>query len=290
MVGQIGTVQMSGVAIANQLLFVFSLAIFGGLSGPGIFGAQFFGAGDTEGIRHTFRYKLWASALLLITAVTVFLTCGDKLISLYLTGEGDVRDAAAMLGHGRDYLHIMLWGLLPFALSQTYGGTLRETGESMLQMIAGIAAVITNLILNYILIFGKLGFPVLGVKGAAIATVISRYVELAVIMIYAHRHTGRFPFIRDLPHRENAPALVKSISIKGLPLFVNELFWALSMSVLMQIFSTRGLNVVGGLNISSTVSNLFSVVFLSMGTAVAVWWGRRWVRGMSNVRNPTQGS
>jgi putative MATE family efflux protein len=275
MVGQIGTVQMSGVAIANQLLFVFSLAIFGGLSGPGIFGAQFFGAGDTEGIRHTFRYKLWASALLLITAVTVFLTCGDKLISLYLTGEGDVRDAAAMLGHGRDYLHIMLWGLLPFALSQTYGGTLRETGESMLQMIAGIAAVITNLILNYILIFGKLGFPVLGVKGAAIATVISRYVELAVIMIYAHRHTGRFPFIKGIFRTVKTPlALVKSISIKGLPLFVNELFWALSMSVLMQIFSTRGLNVVGGLNISSTVSNLFSVVFLSMGTAVAVLVGQ----------------
>ncbi|NLT14071.1 MAG: MATE family efflux transporter, partial [Clostridiales bacterium] len=119
MVGQTGTVQMSGVAIANQLLFVFTLAIFGGLSGPGIFGAQFYGAGDTEGLRHTFRYKLWASALLLVIAVIVFLTFGNKLISLYLTGEGDARDAAAMLGYGRDYLRVMLWGLLPFTLSQT---------------------------------------------------------------------------------------------------------------------------------------------------------------------------
>ncbi|NLT14450.1 MAG: MATE family efflux transporter, partial [Clostridiales bacterium] len=198
-----------------------------------------------------------------------------KLISLYLTGEGDARDAAAMLGYGRDYLRVMLWGLLPFTLSQTYSGTLRETGESKLQMIAGIAAVVTNLILNYILIFGKLGFPALGVKGAAIATVISRYVELAVIMLYAHRHTDRFQFLKGIFRSVRIPlTLAKSISIKGLPLFVNELFWSLSMSVLMQIFSTRGLNVVAGLNISSTVSNLFSVVFLSMGTAVAVMVGQ----------------
>ncbi len=275
MVGQTGTAQMSGVAIANQLLFVFSLAIFGGLSGPGIFGAQFFGAGDTEGLRHTFRYKLWAAALLLIAAVTVFLTCGDTLISLYLTGEGDAADAAKMLGYGRDYLRIMLLGLLPFALSQAYSGTLRETGESMLQLIAGIAAVLTNLILNYILIFGKLGSPALGVKGAAIATVISRFVELAVIMIYAHRHTSRFPFLKGIYRTMKIPlTLVKTVSIKGLPLFANELLWSLSMSALMQIFSTRGLNVVGGLNISSTVSNLFNVVFISMGTAVAVLVGQ----------------
>jgi putative MATE family efflux protein len=275
MVGQTGTAQMSGVAIANQLIFVFSLTIFGGLSGPGIFGAQFYGAGNIEGLRHTFRCKLWASALLLITAVTVFLTCGDNLISLFLTGEGNASDAAAMLGYGRDYLHIMLLGLLPFALSQAYGGTLRETGESMLQLIAGIAAVLTNLILNYILIFGKLGFPAMGVSGAAIATVISRYVELAIIVIYAHRHTDKFTFIKGALRSMKVPlALVKSISIKGLPLFVNELLWSLSMSALMQIFSTRGLNVVAGLNISSTVTNLFSVVFISMGTAVAVMVGQ----------------
>ena len=275
MVGQTGTAQMSGVAIANQLIFVFNLTIFGGLSGPGIFGAQFYGAGDTEGLRHSFRYKLWSATLLLAAAVTIFLIYGDELISLFLTGEGEARDAAAMLGYGRDYLHIMLLGLLPFALSQAYGSTLRETGESMLPMIAGIAAVFANLILNFVLIFGKLGFPALGVAGAAIATVISRFIELAVIMIYAHRHTDRFPFLKCIFRSLKIPlTLVKSITIKGLPLLVNELLWSLSMSALMQIFSTRGLNVVAGLNISSTVINLFNVVFISMGTAVAVMVGQ----------------
>ena len=275
MVGQTGTAQMSGVAIANQLIFVFYLTIFGGMAGAGIFGAQFYGAGDNEGLRYTFRYKLLASVLLLTAAVVVFLTWGDKLISLYLTGEGDPLEAAAMLGFGRDYLRIMLWGLLPFSLSQAYAGTLRETGESKLPMIAGIAAVFTNLILNYVLIFGKFGFPVMGVAGAAIATVISRYVELAVIMIYAHGHSDRFAFLKEVFRSLKIPlVLTRSISLKGLPLLGNELLWALSMTTLMQIFSTRGLNVVAGLNIASTVTNLFNVVFISMGTAVAVMVGQ----------------
>lgn len=275
MVGQIGTAQMSGVAIANQLIFVFNLTIFGGLSGPGIFGAQFYGAGNIEGLCHTFRYKLWTAAIILVAGIMVFLTCGDKLISFYLTGEGNASEAATMLVYGRDYLKVMLWGLLPFSLSQTYSGTLRETGESMLPMKASIAAVFTNLVLNYVMIFGKLGLPALGVVGAAVVTVISRYVELAVIVIYTHRHTDRFPFIEGLYRSLKVPfGLVRTVSKKGMPLLANELLWSLGVTTLTQIFSTCGLNVVAGLNISSTVTNLFNVVFISMGMAVAVMVGQ----------------
>jgi len=87
MIGQVGTPQMSGVAIANQLIFVFNLTIFGGLSAAGIFSAQFFGAGDHEGLRYTVRFKLWTVAVILAVTIAVFLTGGDRLISLYLTGE-----------------------------------------------------------------------------------------------------------------------------------------------------------------------------------------------------------
>ncbi len=275
MVGQVGTTQMSGVAIANQLMFVFNLTIFGGLAGAGIFGAQFYGAGDNEGLRHTFRFKLWMSSIILTAGIIIFLTFDGTLISLYLTGEGKAADAAAMLGYGRDYLRVMLWGLLPFALSQTYSGTLRETGETMLPMKAGIVAVATNLCLNYLLIFGKLGLPVLGVVGAATATVISRYVELAIIMIYTHRHTARFPFIVGVYRSLKVPrSLAKKIFIKGTPLLANELLWSMGVTTMTQIFSTCGLNVVAGLNISSTITNLFNVVFVSMGIAVAVMVGQ----------------
>ena len=275
MIGQVGTPQMSGVAIANQLIFVFNLTIFGGLSGAGIFGAQFFGAGDHEGLRHTVRFKLWTAAVILAITITVFLTCGDQLISPFLTGAGDVSERAAMLEYGRSYLLIMLWGLLPFALSQVYGGTLRETGETLLPMKASLAGVITNLCLNYILIYGKLGFPALGVEGAATATVISRFVELAIIVLYAHRHAYKFQFIEGLYRSARIPkSLVFNITKKGTPLLVNELLWSLGMTTLIQIFSTRGLNVVAGLNITSTITNLLNAVVFSMGSAVAVMVGQ----------------
>nr|MBO2494484.1 MATE family efflux transporter [Clostridia bacterium]PZN11142.1 MAG: MATE family efflux transporter [Caldicoprobacter oshimai] len=275
MIGQLGTPQMSGVAIANQLIFVFNLAIFGVLSGPGIFGAQFFGAGDNEGLRHTVRFKLWTVAITLVVSIAIFLICGDQLIALYLTGEGDAIQRAATLEYSRSYLHIMLWGLLPFALSQVYGGTLREMGETTLPMKASVAGIITNLCLNYMLIYGKLGFPALGVDGAAIATVISRFVEVAIIIVYTHRHLERFQFIEGLYRMMKIPkGLVFKIIKKGIPLFVNELLWSLGMTALMQIFSTRGLNVIAALNIASTITNLFNVVVFSMGTAVAVMVGQ----------------
>jgi len=275
MIGQVGTPQMSGVAIANQLIFVYNLTVFGGLSGAGIFGAQFFGAGDHEGLRYTVRFKLWTVVVTLAIATVIFLTFGDQLISLYLTGEGDAAERVAMLKHARSYLHIMLWGLLPFSLSQVYGGTLRETGETVIPMKASIAAVFTNLCFNYVLIYGKFGFPALGVEGAAIATVISRFVELAIIVVYAHKHAGKFQFIEGLYQSMRMPKdLTLSIIRKGIPLLVNELLWSLGMTTLTQIFSTRGLNVVAALNISSTITNLFNVVFVSMGSAVAVMVGQ----------------
>ena len=275
MIGQIGTPQMSGVAIANQLIFVCYLTIFGGLSGAGIFGAQFFGAGDHEGLRNTVRFKLWTVTITLVIAIAIFLAFGDQLISLYLTGDGDATERAAMLEYSRSYLRIMLWGLLPFSLSQVYSGTLREMGETLLPMKSSLAGVITNLCLNYILIYGKLGFPALGVEGAAIATVISRFVELAIIIVYTHRHSGKFRFVEGLYRTIRIPrGLTFNIIKKGIPLLVNELLWSLGMITLTQIFSTRGLNVVAALNITSTITNLFNVIFISMGSAVAVMVGQ----------------
>ena len=195
MVGQVGTIPMSGVAIVNQLMFVFNLCVFGAASGAGIFTAQFMGREDHEGIRHTFRFKLLVSLLLSALGAVVFLLFGRELIALYLTGEGTVQDAAATMAYGKRYLHVMLLGLLPFALSNAYSGTLREIGETKVPMVAGIIAVFVNLVGNYILIFGHFGAPELGVVGAAAAAVLSRYVELAIVAVWTHSHGKRHPFI-----------------------------------------------------------------------------------------------
>ena len=275
MVGRTGTEQMSGVAIVNQLIFVFYLCCFGGFAGAGIFTAQYFGAKDEEGIRHTFRYKLWLGLVLLIGALIVFVFFGENLISLYLQGTDDGGDPAAALAYGSGYLRIMLFSLPAFALVQVYSNTLRECGETVVPMRAGLAAVFVNLAFNYLLIYGKLGFPVLGVRGAAIATVISRCVELTVVAVWTHRHKDKCPYIRGVYRTLYVPFdLVKKYFITGAPLLLNEALWSAGMAMLAQCYSMRGLNVVAAENISNTVCNVFNVVFFAMGDAIAIIIGQ----------------
>lgn len=274
MVGQIGTEQMSGVAIVNQLIFVYNLCIFGGLSGAGIFTAQYFGQKDEEGIRNTFRFKIWMAVLITIIAIIIFVTGGSNLISLYLN-DGSTGDLAATLKYGKLYLMIMLTGLPGFMLVQIYSSTLRECGETVVPMKAGIAAVFTNLIGNYLLIYGKFGFPELGVAGAAIATSLSRYVEAVIVVGWTHLNKEKNPYVVGLYRTLMLPSsLVKAIIVKGTPLLLNETFWSMGMAALTQCYSVRGLHVVAAFNISSTIGNLFNVSFIAMGSAVAIIMGQ----------------
>lgn len=275
MVGALGDCEISGVSIANQLVFVFNLCIFGGLSGAGIFGAQFFGAGDIEGVRNTFRIKWMILLSILSVAFVAFLGFSRPLISLFLRGDGDPASAEMMLEYGHRYLMVALFGLPAFAVSQAYSGTLREMGEAKLPMQAGVVAVLTNCVFNYLLIFGKLGFPAMGVEGAALATVISRYVELGIIVISTHANKMRYEFIRGAYRTFRVPVrLLRDVMKMGSPLLFNEMFWSIGQSTLTAIYTLCGLTVVSAMSVTSTIVNLFMVVFTSMGTAVAVLVGQ----------------
>ena len=275
MIGQIGTEQMSGVAIVNQLFFVYNLCLFGGVSGAGIFTAQYFGQKNEEGIRQTVRFKIWMVIVITALTVALFLTSGSTLIELYLQGEGTAESAASTLYYGEQYLWIMLIGLPPFMMVQVYASTLRECGQTVLPMKAGVVAVFVNLILNYILIYGKFGFPTLGVQGAALATIISRYVEAAIVLIHTHRHKTENPFVNGLYASLKVPgALTGKILVKGSPLLFNETLWAAGMAMLAQCYSVRGLNVVAALNISNTINNVFNIVFIALGDSVAIIVGQ----------------
>ena len=275
MIGQVGTEQMSGVAIVNQLIFVYNLCIFGGVSGAGIFTAQYFGQGNHEGVRQTMRFKLWMSAIITALTALLFWAGGTSLINAYLTGDGSAESVAATLGYGRQYLWIMLTGLPAFAIVQTYSSTLRECGQTILPMKAGIAAVIVNLSFNYILIYGKFGAPALGVAGAAIATVLSRYVEMLIVAVQVHRKQSEYAYISGLYHTLKVPkSLTLQIIKKGSPLLFNETLWAAGMAMLTQCYSIRGLNVVAGLNVSNTINNVFNIVFIALGDSVAIVVGQ----------------
>ncbi|MCH5209665.1 MAG: MATE family efflux transporter [Oscillospiraceae bacterium] len=275
MIGQTGTEQMTGVAIVNQLMFVFNIFIFGIISGAGIFGAQYYGKGDHEGVRNTFRFKIISCFIIMTAGIILFLKCGSGLISIYLHDGGSAGDTYAALGYGLTYIKIMVIGMIPFTVSQIYSSTLRETGETVMPMTAGVCAVVVNTVLNYILIFGKFGAPRLGVSGAAIATVISRFSECALIIVWTHIKREKYQFIRGVYKTLKIPAsLAKQIIIKGSPLMVNEALWSMGMAVMMQCYSIRGMDIVAAMNISTTVSNVFNVIFIAMGSAIAIIIGQ----------------
>lgn len=275
MVGSLGTESMTAVSIANQLLFVYQLTVFGGVSGAGIFTAQFYGKGDDEGVRYTMRFKLIITVLLAIAAAGIFAARGGVLMELFLH-EDEVTNLALCRGEALAYLQIMLFTVFPFALTQVYGDTLRSCGHTTIPMFAGTAAILTNLVFNYILIFGKLGAPAMGVRGAALATLLSRMVECGILMAWSHTHTERYSFIRGVWHSLRIPApLTKRISLTGLPLLFNEVFWSLGMTTMAQCYSTRGLSAVAAFQISQTVWQLFTVVAFALGTSVGIIAGQR---------------
>lgn len=213
--------------------------------------------------------------------IAVFLLAGSPLIRLYLQGEGTAADRALTLEYGRAYMKVMLLGLLPFALANAYSSTLREMGQATVPMVAGISAVAVNLTLNYVLIFGHFGAPALGVQGAAIATVVSRYVELAVVAGWTHLHSKKNPFIQGAYRSMYIPGqLVKTMIRRGTPLLLNESMWSLGMAMTNQCYSVRGLDVMNALNISSTLYNLASVVFMSMGSVVGILMGQELGSGL----------
>lgn len=275
MVGMIGTEQMSGVAIVNQLIFVFNICIFGGVSGAGIFGTQFFGKGDYEGQKYTFRFKMIASAVLLLIALLLGIFAGTELIQLYLSDAGDVGNVELALRYGKEYMAIMMFGLLPFALGQTYVSAIRETGHTLIPMLAGVAAMLTNLVLDVVLIFGIGPVPTLGVRGAAIATVVARFLECAIVIVWTHMHKKQNPYIVGAYSSLYIPKhILKDILIKGTPLMLNEMFWATGMAAIVQCYAVRGLEVVAAQNISSTITNLFNTVYLQLGGCISIIIGQ----------------
>ena len=273
MVGQVSTTAMSGVSIVNQFIFIFNLLVFGAVGAAGIFTAQFHGSNDVDGVRHTFRFKVLINFLAGAIGVLVFALFDDELIKLFLqmdSGSSGLSPEEALF-YGKQYLFPMLFGLIPYAISQAYASTMRETGHTIVPMVASSVAVVTNFVLNAVLIFGLFGAPKLGVLGAAIATVVARFIELFILVIWGHSHNEACPYLVGAYRSVYIPReLFAKITIKGLPLMANEFFWATAITFRNQCYSTCGLEVVAAQNIAVTIINLFSVVYLSLGCSIGI--------------------
>ena len=303
MVGSLGTEPYVAVGVVNQILMVFNLTVFGGLSGVSIFGSQFAGKGDESGMRQSFRTKIYFGMIVIVLGVGVLMAFGETFISIFMKGEMNspanadvpleelIQRVAKATEEGKKYLSVMLWGLPPFVIAQSYAGSMREMGRTMATMVASVIAILTNLVLNFLFIYGTREMTLfgatftmwgadLGVSGAALATIISRYVEMAVVVIYAHLHQERYVFLKGA-YRSGyvSGALLRRVVITGSPLLLNEVLWSLGMTFINQCYSHRGMDALAAITVTGTAWNLFCIIMFAMGNAVSIMVGQHLGRG-----------
>jgi len=262
MVGQLGDAAIAGVAAANRYYMIANFGIFGVGGAMSIFLAQYFGANDEEHVKQTFRYGIISAYVIIAPFVVLGFMFPDQILGFF------TRDLA-VIKMGSDYLRIAILTYIPMALSMTIGNAMRSLGETKVPLYSSIAAIFTNAFFNYIMIFGHLGFPALGVAGAAYATIIARMVEVIIFLVVSKRMNFMFKTaVKDL--FKISKKLVRAITIKAVPLTMNEIFWSSGMSILFMFYSTRGTEVMAGMSISGSVADLFFTLFGGMAVATTV--------------------
>ncbi len=265
MVGSLGDIALGSVSSVNQLYFIVILVIFGALGGAGVFSAQYFGAKQYDKLKQTFRFKVIVALFLALIAFVILSVFGEKLIGLFTENPITIRD-------GLKYLNIIKWSTFPWAISVAISFTFRETGITKPLLKISIVAILTNTFLNYLLIFGNLGFSKLGVEGAAIATLISRFIEfgLLIVLLYKRGEAFRTTF-KDLFKIERF--VLKAIIIMAIPLMLNEVLWSTGQTVFFEAYSTRGDASLSAVSATSAISQLVFVIFGGISTGIAVMVG-----------------
>jgi len=266
MIGQLGAVEVAAVGQANRFFFVFLLLVFAISSGTAIFTAQYWGKKDVEHIG-----KVMAIALFVNLAVSIFFWFGGVFfpgaIMKIFTND------ASIMTEGIVYLRIVAWSYPLTAVTIIYAFVLRSIEQVTLPMYASVTALSTNTLLNYCLIFGHFGLPALGVKGAAIATLIARIIEMMLLGLLTYRKqcpTVRWEVLHRIP-----PSLVKQFCITTLPVVVNEFAWVMGVTVYAVVYGRMGTAEVAAVNMIGPVEQLASSVFFGVANASATMIGNQ---------------
>ena len=262
MVGQLDEISISGVYVATQIVFVANLMIFGSIEGLSVFFSQFFGKKDDKHLKNTFAYKFVYSIIAAIFEIIIIAIFGKNLVSLFVETNQEIQVAL-------DYLYIVIFSIVPFAISVTIASTLREIHHPVSPMVITAIGIIMNFFFNYLFIFGKLGFPTLGASGAAIGTLINRLVEMILLVIIVI--VKKYPFSQNFIHSfKIEKELSKRILLKSIPLFLNETLWSLTQIILVFFFTKCDSIATSVLPIVQTIFNLLFVVLLGLGNGVSI--------------------
>lgn len=267
MIGQLGEVPVASVGLANQIFFLLQLMLFGVTSGSAIFTAQLWGKGDLPNIR-----RVVSLALLLALSASLMFFClamfaPELVLGIYTTDE-------AVVAQGRQFLRIFCPAYFFFAITMVFGVSLRSTGDVKTPMIISVSALIFNMLLSWALIFGKFGFPALGVRGAALAALTARGLECAALLgvVYLRR---RMLALHPRDFKGLNPVFIRRVFRPMLPVILNETFWSLGISAYFAVYGRIGTTSLAAMNIVSTIDNLALVLVFSMAHATAIMVGNR---------------
>lgn len=268
MISNLGQSSIAAVGLANQVFFFFSLIIFGIASGTSMFISQYWGRRDVENVRKVLGIGVFLSVLIGIVFTIAGLVFPEKLMKLFIEEPNVV-----LLG--KDYLRIVSLSYIITALGMVYGSSLRSTGRPNVPMKVSAISFITNTIFNYILIFGKFGLPALGVKGAALGTLIARVVEI-IFLFYAVYHDETAPLAASLKELLNwNKAYFNRVMATLTPVVINEGFWGLGQVLYSVAYASIGEQAAAAIQLTTTIQNIFLVLIRGLANACAVMVGSK---------------
>lgn len=267
LIGRLGTVEIAAVGLGNQVFFLLNMVLFGICSGGGVFTAQFWGKKDIAGIRKNMGLCLTLTVSVAAVFTAVCMAAPRFIIGLYSNDR-------AVIETGAVFLRNMAPCFLPFAISFAFTLVMRSIERVKLSMATTIIALGTNVLLNWLLIFGIGPFPALGVAGSAIATVISRFLEMFILVTVSYaRKYALAGTLREFFGFDRA--FTARFFTIAFPVMVNEILWSLGVTMQNVIFARTNTDALAAFNITNTVSQLLWVVFIGLGNGCAVIIGKK---------------
>lgn len=282
MVGQLGENAIAGVSIANQMFFLLNLLLFGTYSGASIFAAQYWGKSDVHEVRRVLGICLKIGCAISLVFSLVSIIFSRAIIGIF-------NDHPVVIELGAQFLEINALSFVIMAVSFCYAQLGRSTGSVKLPMVASIIALSLNTLLNYLLIGGHMGFPALGVRGASLATLISRIVE--VVIIVSVIYIGRYPVAASMQELLSFDMdFIKKFAKTTFPVIVHEGLWSLGMTFYTFIYGHIGKDVVATMSIVSTIDRIALVLFFGLSNACAIMVGHKIGEGKPELASKDAGT
>ena len=271
MVAGLGDVKMSGVSVAGQILFVFMVLSNAICAAGGIYMTQFSGAKDKAGMRQALRFKFALIGAFIAVYLLVCFVFPRRILGLMVIGNAE---AEAILDAGEAYMRLMGFMGVPFCISVVLATSMREIGQVRAPLVISVIGTLVNTALNWVLIYGNLGAPRLEVRGAAYATLVARFVEMALYIYYVLQNPQ--PFLGKRGEKLSTDwKLFGSILRRGWLMLFSETLWVVSETVTTAVYNGRGgADVVSGMSAGWAIVNLLFVSFGGINTATSVILGK----------------